>query len=431
MSNFSLIEYGLPQSLSVLATTAGVSPADLAFRLTGLGRRITETLGIRNAVQLDRSTVRLVDVAGLVRLSPTIEMEIVPKFLSSQDEDWREDFFCVANLSRYGRLLPREALLGRRHADTNLADLIGRALVTLFDRARRKPLREYRRRVWTDYPLDGDAEPESIIFPETDGFVQSGLALAKDNAYNATIQHAMQLVLQHARGGDVRDQLSDRVVSLSPQEPLTRRLRRRLPLRHKIWEEVYELAGDVLDGFGIRYGKSQIPGVRALPGYLTKTAQCWEDLILLALRSGLSTALTVTKLSYPLGVKNSGGRVAPYRVTPDASVFQANVLVAIADAKYKLPSAQGDRESAGISASDIYEALAFLEATRLPKILLLYPHSAFGQPRLATGCSVPFERVLVGDKEIIGATVEVRGISKPGGLREFGAGIAQLVQLAP
>ena len=75
-----------------------------------------------------------------------------------------------------------------------------------------------------------------------------------------------------------------------------------------------------------------------------------------------------------------------------------------------------------ISEADVYEGLAFSLASSCTQVILAYPRIPLEDegtsPPLPGTCSV-FERVQVGETAIIGLQVEVRGISKPGALRQF------------
>src|SRR5712664_628524 len=138
----SLTEYGKWRSLGEAALALGTTRDALATQLDTASRRISEALGVHGCIEVGEGRFRVVDVAGIIRLSGRVELEVAPKFLSLSDPRWREDYFALAALSRYGRLLPREALQADTRSRSWLPDLLARAIVSLYDRAYRRPLRE-------------------------------------------------------------------------------------------------------------------------------------------------------------------------------------------------------------------------------------------------------------------------------------------------
>jgi 5-methylcytosine-specific restriction enzyme subunit McrC len=87
----------------------------------------------------------------------------------------------------------------------------------------------------------------------------------------------------------------------------------------------------------------------------------------------------------------------------------------ILDAKYKTHSEKG---RVRISEADVYEALAFARATSCDTIVLAYP-ALPSQSEQLLGAVTLFEQVTIDKTQIFGLQVEVRGISRQGGLRSF------------
>src|SRR5207247_11148151 len=116
--------------------------------IVAAGQRAARTLGFSsNPLIVDMDGVQATDIAGMIRLGPSLELEIAPKFLGLDGDHvhWREDFYFLANLSRHGRLLASERLRASSGAPRDLAALVARALVDMYWENRRQPLRSYRR----------------------------------------------------------------------------------------------------------------------------------------------------------------------------------------------------------------------------------------------------------------------------------------------
>ncbi|HEX8464625.1 MAG TPA: hypothetical protein VF627_08405 [Abditibacterium sp.] len=421
----TISEYGAPRRLSADAEELGLSAGQLRDLLERAGVRLEATVVVKAPLQISGDWWSVQDVAGLVRLSPTLELEIVPKFLHPDDPTWREDFFAVATLVRFGRILPREALRASQGKRGDLADLIGHALCEMYDRNRARPLWVYRRREWNSFEIEGEIEPESVFLPEEDGFAQSDIRLDRQNTWNWAIHQAMQVLLPEVKSGDVRRKLGERRAHLSPQNVRPRSLSKRLlPSRHRRWQNLYDLSLSVLDGFGVALS----PGSALAPGYVLKTADAWEALLLMALRSGLPEC-EVAKRPHDFGVRETlraDGTIARSRaaqVMPDATIVFPDGFVLPVDAKYKGRFTEGTTQPP-ISATDLYESVAFMSAMNVARIVLIYPQRAQGS--VQTGHAVPFEQILVEGKKVIGVTLDVRGIAKGDGFRRFASGSAEI-----
>src|SRR5581483_5863551 len=106
-----LREYGAWTSLADTARDFGVPSSRFSYYLDRAAGRIYRESGVQKPFEFDRQSFRVIDVAGLIRLTPGAELEVIPKFLSGEDPTWREDFFAIASLARYGHILPAEKLL--------------------------------------------------------------------------------------------------------------------------------------------------------------------------------------------------------------------------------------------------------------------------------------------------------------------------------
>src|SRR5579884_1039174 len=74
--------------------------------LRSAGERVSRLLSLgNNPITVDANTVNVGGIAGLLRVAPRFELEVVPKFLSKDSSRWREDFFYLSMLSHHGSLL--------------------------------------------------------------------------------------------------------------------------------------------------------------------------------------------------------------------------------------------------------------------------------------------------------------------------------------
>jgi len=352
-------------------------------------------------------------VAGLIRLAPSVELEIAPKFLGLDETDsgWRKDFYYLANLSRHGRVLPSERLRATGDAPRDLAALVARSLAGMYRDNRRRPLRAYRTMREMSFSIEGDIDPLDLRFPDADGFPQIVMRYDRRNPFNASIVGAARVLLP-----DVSDPIAVkelmRVIEDLPQQGRPNPFRAKTaPSRSRGWQPVIDLSNDILRGLGLSY-KS---GSAAAPGYVVGTWQTWEHLLMIAARFGFGRNAVGVQSPHQLGTRRrsiSAG-ASPLNVLPDLLITGDSRF--ILDAKYKTSSEKGRLR---ISPSDAYEALAFSKATNCDIVVLAYP-ALPGYQRLPLGQVVLFERIDIDKTRICGVQIEVRGISQKGGLRAF------------
>jgi hypothetical protein len=139
---FSLTELEVdPQFVTKVSSTLEVADEDVRLALAAGNERLMRALGLESApLQVAGASLRANGVVGLVRLTPRLELEIAPKYLGADSPTWREDFFFVANLSRFGRLLPEDRLASGLTGHSGLANLMGQALIELYSQNSRRPL---------------------------------------------------------------------------------------------------------------------------------------------------------------------------------------------------------------------------------------------------------------------------------------------------
>lgn len=401
--------------LAAAAAELGQTRQEIAALVAETSRRLRKLQRLENEpIVIDGDHVKVVQLAGLIRVETGLELEVAPKFLGDDTEGWREDFFRIASLAQSGRILPHEEISAGRGQSNDLASLVGRVMVGLFKEDQRRPIRLYRRRRWDDFEVDGDLDEESVFLPSETGFGQEKIVLERGNRYNEIIAEAARLLVAEVEDQDVRRQLQRMFAHLSPQRrPLTvAGSPHRVPSRHRRWQQLYDISRRVVAGFGMDFELEEAPA----PGFVLKTWPAWEDLLFLAMRTGLRGDEVEAQLGHIFGMRDG----KEFEVTPDGTVSNQGVKF-LWDAKYKADWERGRRR---VSATDVYEANAFLEAAKVGQIVLLYPRLSTEGEAIACGEVKVFETVKLSAGTIYAVAVEARGISERGGFQTFSSNLA-------
>lgn len=426
---YTAVEYGQPAALAdKISEGSGLSVSHVRDLLGRSAARVARVLGLEaTPVSWSDGNVQFRDLAGILLLAPRLELEVAPKFLGDSP-GWREDFFLLATLSRHGRLLDREGLHSSPRETSDLATLIGRSFVEMYQRNRRRPLRAYRQLPYSAFSLDGDFEPEQLCFPGEDGFDQVVTTFTNRNVYNAVLRAAATQLALRVRDFETRTRLEQVAQQLSPQEPPRRVGNVRLPSRGRFWQPTYDLAVDILRGFGGTFDPKNL----FAPGFLVSTWQLWEHLVSVGLRLSFGAQCVFVHPRRPLGLKIVAGVSSQVHVTPDCLVvleIDGGRRSVVVDAKYK---GNIDRAGRSVSSSDLYEALAFSRATAVNEVVLVYPMTVGvgAVPSGSAGYAAEFERIKVADTRIWAIEVGVRGVSETGGLRRFASSLeSQIINL--
>ena len=422
----SLVEYGAPVDLAKLVSQAtGFDRPRSSQLLADAGIRVASSLGFgSNPISIDARGVRALDFAGLIRLSPALELEVSPKFLGDAHTNWREDFFFLSTLSKHGRLLATERLSAAGGAPRDLATLVARSLTGMYEARKRRPLRSYRRVKEVDFFIDDDPDPVDLRFPGPDGFEQEVLRFDRRNPWNAAMREAAKELLSEVGDPDASAALVRMVEDLAPQHWNSSPTRKRIPSRHRTWTPVHELSLDVLAGLGINYKL----GRAHAPGYVVSTWQLWEDLLTLAARLGYGQAAVRAQKGVKLGTRHfPSGSSKDVSVYPDLVIdVGGGAARFVLDAKYK---GHIEKNYLATKEADIYEGLAFAKATRCAVVVLAYPASPL-LPVAAPGSCSTFETVFVDQVRIVSVQVEMRGISRPGALIQFSKNLRASLTLA-
>lgn len=416
---FTIVEYAQPIDLVAQVSAAIGRPEEEARRLlTQAGSRTARILGFKeNPLTQDDKGTRAKKVAGLLRVAPSVELEIAPKFLglSENGGSWREDFFFLATLSRHGRLLASERMAASGGAPPDLSGLVARAMTGMYWEQHRRPLRTYRREQETDFYVDGEIDPEDLAFPDADGYRRESIRLTRNNGHNALVSAAAKALVSQVSDPRASAGLQKIAAHLGEQKPWRsgRHTAGRLPSRSKRWQPIVDLSGDVMQGLGLDLEQ----GSAVAPGFVVATWQIWQDLITTASRLSFGASRVHATHGYGLGErrKEPTGSASPVKVYPDVSIEPSGTPAFLLDAKYK---GHVDKGRMGVDESDIYESIAFSQAAGREVVILAYPANATDKAT-ELGATRVFERLSVGNTRIIAISVEVRGISRRGGLSSF------------
>jgi hypothetical protein len=182
-----------------------------------------------------------------------------------------------------------------------------------------------------------------------------------------------------------------------------------LPVRHRGWQQAYDLARLVVEGMGLNLDGGTFTG----PGFLLSTWSAWESLCEEVVRRALPDHRVVGQMRWVLGHR---GMQRVY-ATPDITPLTGLLAPLLLDAKYKTRVGR----TPSISSGDVYESLAFLRASGAPTMKLLYP--ALSSPdQLALGEWMAFDEIQVDVLTITGFEVQVEGLARAGGFDRMVAG---------
>ncbi|MGP4107931.1 5-methylcytosine restriction system specificity protein McrC [Virgibacillus sp. L01] len=417
MKRISVIEYGAPKPvIEQIMQDTDLSREDLIQMINKAGDRVKRILGYsKNPINIGDDKIRITDFAGILRIGPSIEIEVAPKFLGldSINHRWREDFFYLATLSTSGKLLNSDKLLSKPGEKGDLHTLIARAFVEMYWDNHRRSLRTYSRRTFKDFSIDGDVDPESLFFPDGEGYKQEGLFFDHMNQYNSVIVTAAKQLLPSLREPNLIAQIQRVIQLLTPQKKLNYINVRsnKLPNRLSRWQQLYNLSLDILKGYGLVYhSKNSIA-----PGYVLNTWKVWEDFLSSAIISGFGMENVKRQNAFVLGERQrSSGVTENVNVIPDLLISNGGQEGFIFDAKYKGHVEKGRKR---IVEQDIYESLAFLYASGHRVVLLAYPVAP--QEGYSLGDINVFEKIEVGNKIILGLEVESKTVSSKHGFLNF------------
>lgn len=344
---------------------------DLTDILSKANLVIKKSLNLKNdTLVISGGRIRALGIAGAIRLSKDIELEIVPKMLIDEsNENWKETLFLLAALSRHGDIISNEHIHSNTAYKDSLYDIAGRILAREYSLHRRKPIRQYHRDRFWDYAIDGDIDFERIMERNPDGIPQTKVSFDIINPYNATIQKAMTIVLPFIKDTSTRRIITQAIQELRLQKN-TGLSRLRVPSRNKEWAQIYNLSYDICSGMGSSLDNGDVLS----PSFIVDTWKIWEWLVTIAAKIGFGNRFKIVpQASMPFGIKKYEGKSGRVNVFPDVAIGKMagnHFPEFLIDAKYKvLP----DDDNIKIEREDLYEAYAFCQAAKVKKIVLAYP----------------------------------------------------------
>ena len=100
--------------------------------------------GANDALLYSNGIIRAMGIAGIIKLTPKIELEIVPRHFSRLSGDWKESLFFLSIISRHGGSLVQNALSGSTLQRATLYDLCGIVIINEFYSLQRSLIRSYQ-----------------------------------------------------------------------------------------------------------------------------------------------------------------------------------------------------------------------------------------------------------------------------------------------
>lgn len=405
-------------------TTEYVASTDVVPALVAAGMSATEATATlsRNSARLRRSlrlsegegpilvggeTVKVVEIAGVIRLAPGIELDVAPKFLGDKHSEWREDLLAISNYTQRGRISPQH-VRARVGQTGDLASVIGRTFVDEFREHYRKPLRVYRQQHWRDFSLDGELDTDEVHERSPDGLPQRAVVLDRRNPYNGLLAKAADVLIGDVRDGAVRNQLHRVRGLLGPQDSPPR-VMRPVPARHEPWDGLVALAKHVVSGADLTLQADRYKA----PGFVVRTWEAWERLTFLALRRELGFAAVMAQEEHEWGWRGNES----ITVKPDVTIARGADPPCLVDAKYKT---RVERKVQRIAQADLMEASAFMEACGADRIALLYPRTAAAGSQEPCGSASIFDcATILPGRQVVAVAVELRGFSAHNTHRQF------------
>lgn len=415
--------------ITVVEYSAGIRLADIftPVEITKIrngveqaNKRISRQLqsGRNDTLKISEGHLRALGIAGVIQLTSTVELEVIPKFLQSQREsDWKAPLYLLSTLSKHGSILTTEKITASSSYLNSLYEIAGRILSKEYQKCKRKPIRQYRKEKFRDYAIDGEIELSNVFERHSDGIEQSRIRFDRMNPYNATIREAMRAVQPFTTDVQVKNVLSHAISELGNQgKPSVNKLA--VPVRNKEWEQIYDLSYDIIHGLGTAYDAGKF----IAPGFIVDTWQLWEWLITTGVRIGNRNRTVLPQSNTRWGFKETNTARYSINVFPDIEIREKDspyTPLYLVDAKYKLLE---NTMTGEISRSDLYEACAFCNATATHEIVLVYPDDQSTMlPGTVRRCSTYY----IHDTMVHVAQVAFGSIHEKGGIYSFSENLSR------
>ncbi|MBX7487870.1 McrC family protein [Qipengyuania sp. GH25] len=367
-----------------------------------------------NPLSSGRDGFRSKGIAGVVSLSPTINLEIRPKFAGPSD-NWRADLIFLALISASGRLDFNSSIAADTAKTATLADLVARVVLNTIQLNHRHPLRLRRRENFQSFEIQHEVDPEVFFNPGEDGWLQQRYVTTWDNEFWATIRAGMLMLETSVRDVHLIMRLREVASRWGTTTALPSRHRRILPPRLNQWQTTYDICFDILQGSTLSPG---FGGFQSFE-FTLDMWRVWETLVSKSLVTTFGADKVALQEDFQLGIVQRATHSGPITVRPDGLLVGPTPTVI--DAKYK---GRWDKDAEPITAADRYEAMAFMEASGSDLTVLLYPdlagRSVSDPPRLVQREKVP-------QGIICAVSIGLGGISAPGGRKSFATGVYNAV----
>lgn len=304
-------------------------------------------------------------IVGIFKLSKNVYLEVYPKFVTTDDDTWRENFFLLSILSRYGSILEK-AEIPYGKDNTDLFDICAQIFVNSYLRVYRKAVHSYNNLNIKDFDLIGDFEAEDLVLYDEDGFPQRITVFDNRNELNAVLSKAAQLLIKRVNIKSLRNKLNWICKTLGKQnEP--RMTSPKLNGRYKDWQDIYNLSYSIILGSNYGYGNKQALAT----GFVVQTWRVWEWIISYSIKFTFPRIPVYIQRSVFWGERIFNDKIKDEFVRPDVIIRATpDYSGYLLDAKYKYLSIS---ENFGVKRDDLYEAYAFCGATSTSNIALIYP----------------------------------------------------------
>ena len=408
-------EYGQGVRIDKIKQELNLTENEIYTLINQLNNKLKKMLDIKSdTFVLDGKSVFAKDAAGIFRLG-NLEVEIVPKFLGINQNNWKDDFLQLLLLTHSGSILYSDHIGGGTNVYSSLYDVLAAEFIDMFAQNRKYYIRQYRKEEFFDYNIEGEIDFESIYERHPDGIRQFSSKFDKANVYNATISMAAAIIKNKVKRTDNILGLNNIISFLGKQENYDFAYKVPLKSRDRRWKNLYDVSYEIVKGMSFTYHDKR--KVVNAPGYVFSTWQIWQDIIEHALVVGLKEKKVRAQMPCTLGKRwETESKKQIVEVRPDIVIQdkKTGITELLVDAKYKGKYNKGF----SVSNADIYEGMAFSTATGCRMLILLYPRTD-NDIALEPGELEVFNTVEVDELQIIGAKVEMTGIAAPGGISKF------------
>lgn len=408
-----------PQAADKLAKAAGVSRQRAESLLLEAARAARLKTEGDSPLLLDSGGLAARGIAGMIRLHPKVDLEIVPKYADPSSEEWKNDLLFLFLFAQHGTILPLRPVTADTQANAELLAVAAFALLRDIRSASRVPLRQRQKRAITGFELHGHFDAAELAFCGPDGIQQTVYEHSRQNEIARTIKGGLDLLAERISDPRLRAQLASAVATFRPQLPPDGGQQwRRLPPRLSAWQPAYDLAYELVNGQGV--GLRQ--GAHHAPGFLIDTWKLWQKAVfrLSTMAFGAPSVFREPAYPYAEAVETATQQASTLNVVPDVLVA-ARTGRFVLDAKYKGRFAQ---DRAATASSDLHQAAATVPAVTGTRSLLVLPSDTLSAGQCEQKRTVT---VIASNVRIAEVRLGVRGISTSGGVQSAARALRELL----